>query len=60
MPEFTRTFIGITLITVAMVAIVLFLSGVEYLMLKYGTQIIFGSFLGFVGWIAYGAYKNRK
>lgn len=60
MTDLTRILIAITLITVAIVALTMFLSGVEFLMLKYGTQIVIGGILIFVGWIAYGAFKNKK
>lgn len=60
MTDFTRTLIVIILITVVIAAVIMFLSGVEFLMLKYGTQIVIGGFLIFVGWIAYGAFKNKK
>lgn len=60
MTDLARILIAITLITVAIVALTMFLSGVEFLMLKYGTQIVIGGFLIFVGWIAYGAFKNKK
>ena len=60
MTDLTRTPIGIILITVVIAAVIMFLSGVEFLMLKYGTQIVIGGFLIFVGWIAHGAFKNKK
>jgi hypothetical protein len=60
MTDVARTLIGIILITVVIAAVIMFLSGVEFLMLKYGTQIAIGGFLIFVGWIAYGAFKNKK
>ncbi|MGV0982741.1 MAG: hypothetical protein ACOYB0_10315 [Polynucleobacter sp.] len=60
MTDLTRTPIEIILITVVIAAVIMFLSGVEFLMLKYGTQIVIGGFLIFVGWIAHGAFKNKK
>ena len=60
MTDVARTLIGIILITVVIAAVIMFLSGVEFLMLKYGTQIAIGGFLILVGWIAYGAFKNKK
>lgn len=60
MADFTRTIIGIILITVAIATVIMILSGVEFLMLKYGTQIVTAGFLIFVAWIAYGAFKNKK
>lgn len=60
MPNFLELLIGIILLTVFIVLISLLFGGIQYVMGKYGFQIVIGSFLAFVGWIAYGAFTRKK
>lgn len=60
MVEFIKTFWGMVLITAAIVLILMLWTGIQYVMLRYGSEIVIGAFLAFVGWIAYGAYKSKK
>jgi hypothetical protein len=59
MSDFLLFIGGILAITIAVIVFSIVFGSIQYIMGKYGFQIIFGAFITFVLWIGYGAIKRK-
>lgn len=60
MSDFLLFVAGILALTVAVIIFSIVFGSIQYILGKYGFQIVFGAFLLFIGWIAYGAIKKNN
>lgn len=59
MSDFLLFVAGILVLTVAVIIFSIVFGGIQYILGKYGFQIVFGTFLLFIGWITYSALKKK-
>lgn len=60
MNDFYQFLISALILTLGVIVILALYSGIVLIMGKFGFAIVFGGFILFVGWIAYGALKKKK